>query len=1149
MQREAAKKLITDTFEQPFDKGQFTKFCKNLLNRIDPDRFTYRGNYIFADFRNTVDVLERIGKYEDADGNKVDILVVHLKKTTSLERARASQRKFIAKYLKGSRGNELKDAALVAFVSPNEDDWRFSFIKMDYKIETTEKGRVKVKEELTPARRYSFLVGKNENSHTAQSQLLPILQNTDKNPKLADLEAAFRIEKVTKEFFEQYRELYLKVKDALDALVAKDKEIRADFESKGVDTVDFAKKLLGQIVFLYFLQKKGWFGVKRKAAWGTGSKAFLRELFLGNHGKFNNFFNDILEPLFYNTLAVERSENYADRFDCKIPFLNGGLFDPLNNYDWVDTDILLSNELFSNDEKTKQGDTGTGILDVFDRYNFTVKEDEPLEKEVAVDPEMLGKVFENLLEVKDRKSKGTYYTPREIVHYMCQESLINHLATELESNVPREDIETLIKHGETAQENDTLVNERGEERGRYKYKLPESIRDNAEAIDQKLADIKVCDPAVGSGAFLVGMMSEIVRTRMVLTQFLGNGERTAYDLKRHAIQNSLYGVDIDLGAVEIAKLRLWLSLIVDEDDYKQIKPLPNLDYKIMQGNSLLEDYEGIKLIDERFFEKQEEKAIVRQRLERDQSKIQREYIQLNTDRKLTKVRKAEFEKRLKEIDKALKELDKPWSNGQDELGLYGKSEILSKADKLLELHEQFFSAHNKRLKDQLKRQIDVLTWDLIETTLKEQRESEKLKDVRRFQQTNTRPFFLWRLNFAEVFSANDGFDVVIANPPYVNAMEMKRSYQASILRGYRANYESAVGALDIYILFFEQGIRILASRGMLAFITPNKYLSASYAKAFRNYCISHVSIHQFVDLSNIPVFQEVSVYPILTFLLKGTAESEFFTLRPVPPQLESVRSESFSRQAFPSASLTTLPENLWGYVLSSHYPILRSVERKSMPLEQFARVRATSTAKESDDFTKYIGLNQKPDTKKLVNTGTIDRFVSLWGKQPMRHKGQSYATPYLDMTANIPASRRKVYDSPKVIFAKMAKRVEAFADIEGEYASLNTNCAYGPDVDRLLFLCGFVNSKLFQFVYAEYFGGSRMSGGYFQFQAPQLRVMPFPSDHAGFAQEICQLTRQIAERSSSGTGCASLDRAIDDLVYRMYDLDQQSIAVIEESVD
>jgi len=432
MDKQQAQTLIRTTFENPFDKGRFTTLIKNLLNHIETASFTYQGNTIPLAYQPYITSLERIGKYNDGE-HQLDILIVKLKRETSLERARTMQRNFIAWYLNGSRGGQLKDAALVAFVSPNEDDWRFSLVKMDYRFEEGKNGKTKVKEEFTPARRWSFLVGKNEASHTAQSRLWPILADDEHGPSLARLEEAFNIEKVTKEFFEKYHELYLRTKETLDEIVKTEAKINADFTAKGVETADFAKKLLGQIVFLYFLQKKGWFGVERDADWGSGSKHFLRQLFKGAHGKYKNFFNDILEPLFYEALRIDRrhDDDYYSRFNCKIPFLNGGLFDPINNYDWVHTDILLPDGLFSNQEKTKQGDTGDGILDIFDRYNFTVKEDEPLEKDVAVDPEMLGKVFENLLEVKDRKSKGTYYTPREIVHYMCQQSLINYLHTEL----------------------------------------------------------------------------------------------------------------------------------------------------------------------------------------------------------------------------------------------------------------------------------------------------------------------------------------------------------------------------------------------------------------------------------------------------------------------------------------------------------------------------------------------------------------------------------------------------------------------------------------------------------------------------------------------------------------------------------------------
>jgi type I restriction-modification system DNA methylase subunit len=707
MDRQAAVKIIKDTFESSFDKGQFIKFSKNLLKHVDESgNFTYSGNYIPDAYEQSIQSYDRIGKYEDADDNKIDVLIVRLKKQHSLEHARTRQRNFVAWYLKNRAE---KDAALVAFVSPDDNDWRFSLVKMEYELAGTPTGKTKVETLLTPARRYSFLVGENESSHTAQVQLLDILEHDERKPLLSDFEKAFSIEVVTREFFTKYRELFHKVEEALQELVEQNKRIRDDFEAKGVDTVNFAKKLLGQVVFLYFLQKKGWFGVGRDEDWGKGPKDFLRRLFEKKIAVYSNFFNDVLEPLFYEALAVERAEDFYSRFNCKIPFLNGGLFDPINNYDWVHTDILLPNELFSNTDKTKEGDTGTGILDVFDRYNFTVKEDEPLDKEVAVDPEMLGKVFENLLEVKDRKSKGTYYTPREIVHYMCQESLINYLDTAVNTGdvplvaipppqgklfgkpdpeqgalkapgyraiVPHEDIEAFVRMGELAIEHDARVESTGRETRDYSYKLPPSIRLNAALIDDKLASIRVCDPAIGSGAFPVGLMTEIVRARNTLTTYLPDKEgRTNYHFKRQAIQNCLYGVDIDPGAVEIAKLRLWLSLVVDEEDIKQIQPLPNLDYKIVCGNSLL----GVKkdVLNWPLFEELENLKLV------------------------------------------------------------------------------YFNETNVKKKQEYRKQIDQLINKI----------------------TNNKEIFDFEVYFSEVFHGKGGFDVVIANPPYIGEKGHKETFR------------------------------------------------------------------------------------------------------------------------------------------------------------------------------------------------------------------------------------------------------------------------------------------------------------------------------------------------------------------------------------
>lgn len=604
MNKQEATQFIQQVFQSPFNEQRFGRFAAELLNEIEAKPFSYSGPYIKDAYKQYVQQYKRIGTYTDPSGDEVDILIVHLKQGTTLERARTMQRNFIAHYLR-DRGD--RDAALVAYYSDDEPDWRFSLVRMAYqRVQDEASGKIKVVEELTPARRYSFLVGETEPSHTAQQQFITLLTEERSNPTLDDLEAAFNLETVTKEFFEKYKGLFLRLYEALDGLARINPTVRAEFTTKALDTRHFAKKLLGQIVFLYFLQKKGWLGVQPGAAWGSGPKDFLRRLFDGQWGGYTNFFNERLEPLFYAALARQRPDNHYAPLGCQIPFLNGGLFEPLQGYDWQGVDILLDNELFA------------AIFDTFDLYNFTVRENEPLEKEVAVDPEMLGKVFENLLEVTDRKSKGAFYTPREIVQYMCQESLINYLDTALNrqevpvvaeaptqatlfgdtpphqatlttwarrERVPREELAKLIRKGEQVKEFEA-AKESGTKA--YTYQLAEALRRHAGLLDEALASIKICDPAIGSGAFPVGMMQEIVRAREVLTSYLGdNTLRTAYAFKRHAIQESIYGVDIDPGAVDIAKLRLWLSLVVDEEDYRTIKPLPNLDYKIVRGNSLL----------------------------------------------------------------------------------------------------------------------------------------------------------------------------------------------------------------------------------------------------------------------------------------------------------------------------------------------------------------------------------------------------------------------------------------------------------------------------------------------------------------------------------------------------------------------------------
>lgn len=810
MDKQSAVNLIKKTFKNPFEKGRYIDFVKNLFNKISLEPFEYSGQLIPDSFKPYINKYERVGKYT-AEDKRIDILIVYLNKETSIERARTMQRNFVAGYLTGKYGSASeKDAAVVAFVSPGLEDWRFSLVKMEYKLSQTATGRPKGEEEFTPARRYSFLVGINEPNHTAQQQLLPILQDDVNNPTLDQLEKAFNVEKVAREFFNKYRDLYLKLKSSIEEIVKTNEIVREEFEKKKVNTVDFSKKLLGQIVFLYFLQKKGWLGVPKDKNWGEGDKSFLRSLFtkyIANQTSVSpNFFNDYLEFLFYDTLNNPRTnqvdQTYSERFDCRIPFLNGGLFEPINNYDWKNTNIIIPNELFSNAEKTEEGDTGSGILDVFDRYNFTVQEDEPLEKEVALDPELLGKIFENLIEENLRKGQGAYYTPREIVHYMCQESLINYLSTELnavddklsndtadaqenqipdtvEDKITKTDIEIFIKYGEhlienekTALQKDQDIKSGKQKSTSIKSKMPESIKNNAKLIDEKLANIRVCDPAVGSGAFPVGMMLEIVKARNVLTNYLPNEHgRTAYNFKRHCIENCLYGVDIDSSAIDIAKLRFWLSLVVDEEDVTKIKPLPNLDYKLVCGNSLL----GV---------------------------------------------------------------EKDLFNAQ----LFSQLE---------ELKQKYFNETDTDKKIKLKKQIDNL-----------------IKQI-----TNNDEHFDFEIYFSEVFHQKKGFDVVIANPPYLGEKGHKNIFQMITRSEFGKIFY--VRRMDILYFFFHKALDLARESGSIAFITTNYYLTATSASKLRKDFKERAIIKKLINLNTLTIFENArGQHDMITVLIKGRNDNE-----------------------------------------------------------------------------------------------------------------------------------------------------------------------------------------------------------------------------------------------------------------------------------
>jgi hypothetical protein len=1122
MKREQAIRIVRETFESSFDRGRFTNFIKDLLNEADFSKsFSYKGNLIFDDFDKHISLFERVAKYSDGE-NDIDVLVVRLRRDGSVDRARTMQRNFIAKYL--SRKD--RKAALVAFVSPNGEEWRFSLVKLEVRLDASVEGKIKVFDEFTPAKRWSFLVGSHEKSHTAQTQFVPIMQDTENNPTLAELEEAFNIEKVTNEFFREYRRLFIWTKDELDKVVKRNPKTKADFESKGIDTVNLAKKLLGQIVFLYYLQKKGWFGVPADAAWGEGSRNFLRELFERCKREKKNFFNDFLEPLFYEALRLDRShdDHYYSRFDCKIPFLNGGLFDPMNNYDWVKTEILLSNDLFSNGKRINEVDTGDGILDIFDRYNFTVREDEPFEKEVAIDPELLGKAYEKFNairpdnyaeyrkalesgkkgdESKFNKQYGVYYTPREIVHYMCQQSLINYLYTEVSGDsvsgvretLSKDDIALLIQQGENWRENEERVHAAGKETETYSHKMPESIRNNASLLDEKLAAIKVCDPAVGSGAFPVGMMSEIVRARDVLKTW-SKTKKTVYDFKRKCIENSLYGVDIDSGAVEIAKLRLWLSLVVDEDDPQNIKPLPNLDYKIIQGNSLLGIPDGILL----------------------------------------------------------------------DPDIQTKLEVNKK--------KYFFLTDPNRKRD-LRKEINNLFAKLIESA---KQFAPSLGDIN----------FDFHTHFSEVFHDGKGFDVVIANPPYLKERDNKKVFQVINNSDFGKKYHQ--GKMDYWYYFLHKAIDVSKSNASISFITSRYWLNSSGAKKIINHASKTLSFIVFVDIGKIKVFEEVEGQHMVAVYTKSKRHDEF-TYKKLENEVSDISRETDSKNII----ITKLSNKS---IFSNNEIVLDKGINQSddtTPLGEIADIsqgvveatdkvsrKQRSNSKKKDvnvgdgvfvlNHKEYLNLGltetERKAIKKYLDPNDVFRYAYKWSKEYLIYSDKttkelirkkpefSNLKAHLDkMKEFITSSNRpyglhrprdnKYFTSPKILFKGMFVENEFAFDDNDHYVGFSFSTIIQQDKKYdLKYILAILNSK---YALNWFWKNGKKRGAGVDIGVEKLRQFPIKVANQQGQQPIIKLVDRIlaAKGANPQADTSKEESAIDELVYELYGLSEEEVRIVE----
>ena len=372
--------------------------------------------------------------------------------------------------------------------------------------------------------------------------------------------------------------------------------------------------------------------------------------------------------------------------------------------------------------------------------------------------------------------------------------------------------------------------------------------------------------------------------------------------------------------------------------------------------------------------------------------------------------------------------------------------------------------------------------------------------------------FNWQEQFPKVFEKG-GFDVVIGNPPYVNAMEIKKSYTSEAFNYIKRNYETAKGTVDLYIYFFEKGLSLLRKDGVLAFITPNRYLSASYGAALRKYIIERFSFYQLIDYSDKRVFEDASTYPVIT-MLQNSQNNSYVMCGKFDDDTHKLISKYY-----PSDKLNILEESILGFLLNDKLSITQKVISQSVALSNAGTINATSTAKEADDYAPLI--MEEPCGYKLINTGTIDPFYTTWGNNTLTKQGKQYLTPYLpNNDSRISANRHTLYSSPKIIISKIGLTCEAFYDSNGEYASIDTNCIHSFKEGYIpeYVLC-WLNSKLYNYMFECFFDGLRMSGGYLLYSSPNLRntyikPIPFAAQHPfiALADTMLSLNSQLQDK-------------------------------------
>ncbi len=874
------------------------------------------------------------------------------------------------------------------------------------------------------------------------------------------LSDAFDVEEVTRDFFEKYKEIFDR---ALLAITG----FGNDEESKR----RFTQTLFNRLMFVHFLSRKartGWLSI-------NGDTDYLRALWDDFRlkakplpsGNMPTFYDERLKLLFFTGLNNPESRNLEDGTSPLIgtaPFLNGGLFEEgmLDKRDGV----------FVPDSVIE-----AALTELFERFNFTVMESTPFDIEVAVDPEMLGKIFEEL--VNKRHDSGAYYTPRPVVAFMCREALKGYLEGK-DTGVGADAIARFVDSRET-----------------------DGIGvDAARRIAHALDEITVVDPACGSGAFLLGMMQELVELQTTLYN-VGVDPESLYDLKLHIIERNLYGVDIDDFAVNIAMLRLWLSLAIDFDGAK-LEPLPNLDFKIVTGDSLLGP-----------------------------------------------------------------------DPSPENYGTLFRHQVIGVADKLATLKGEYMKAYDPSYKNEFREGIGRLEQELTQALA---------EDVTPPPPPPTK-IVDWRVQFAEVFARNGGFDVAIANPPYVQ-LQRNQGKLASQYEGH--GYATFARTGDIYYLFYEQAFNLLRDGGHLCFISSNQWMRVDSGKALRRFLENQNPI-RLVNFGE-GVFENVTVNTCVLIATRAPNRNAL--------EAADVRQ---SEQRFPPSTwmgITPTYGETWAILSAIEQQVKAKIEAQGTRLREWeVDINRTIVTGYDKAFiintqTRDALIAQDPESAEIIKPvlkgQDIQRWQVEWADRwllfvpwhfPLQdnpsmsgnsaeaeaafHIQYPAAYQYLEQHRTRLEARNRAetgiryewyalqrwaanyyqeFSKAKIAWGNLNKQAK-FAHVpEGVFltAPATILTPYSP------YLLAALNSRLLDWYFMQI--GVQRDAGYYEYKPMFIERLPVPIIASGDQQPFAKLVDQIlaAKDADSDADVSELESQIDALVYDLYGLTEDEIAVVGE---